>query len=158
MPHSNFPSLMQLNTSLLDRMLDGISDEEAFTRPDGKANSAHFILGHLTASRYGMAGLLGNTDEPSWRSLFSRGAEIKDKSAYPSFAELKKAWQDVSEKLHDCLTHVRNEELAAPSDLEFPGVDKTIGGSLAFLHFHEAYHLGQLGYLRRLLGLEGAIG
>ncbi|RME26999.1 MAG: DinB family protein [Candidatus Zixiibacteriota bacterium] len=158
MPHPNFASLVQLNTNLMDRMLDGISDDHAFTRPDGKANSAHFILGHLTASRYSMAGLLGIKEEPSWRELFSRGAEIKDTSAYPSFAELKNAWREISEKLQDRLSRIKDEELAAPSDSEYPGVDKTVGGSLVFLHFHESYHLGQLGYLRRLLGLEGAIG
>ena len=35
--------------------------------------------------------------------------------------------------------------------------DMNVGEWLSFLHFHEAYHIGQTGLLRRLAGKEGAI-
>jgi uncharacterized damage-inducible protein DinB len=38
-----------------------------------------------------------------------------------------------------------------------PGGDTSVGGQLSFLHFHESYHSGQLGLLRRLAGKDGAI-
>ncbi|MCH9008517.1 hypothetical protein IIA29_11025 [candidate division KSB1 bacterium] len=34
---------------------------------------------------------------------------------------------------------------------------ETVGEKLSFLHFHETYHLGQIGLLRRLAGKEGVI-
>jgi len=35
--------------------------------------------------------------------------------------------------------------------------NKTVGNQLAFFQFHEAYHAGQVGLLRRLAGKEGAL-
>ena len=43
------------------------------------------------------------------------------------------------------------------SRLDEPLEKDTLGWRLAFLQFHEAYHAGQLGLLRRLLGKDGAI-
>jgi uncharacterized damage-inducible protein DinB len=43
------------------------------------------------------------------------------------------------------------EHLAASAGKE------TVGDQLAFLQFHEAYHIGQAGLLRRLAGKDGAI-
>jgi len=37
------------------------------------------------------------------------------------------------------------------------GATRPRGAQLHFLHFHEAYHAGQLGLLRRMAGKDGAI-
>jgi hypothetical protein len=35
--------------------------------------------------------------------------------------------------------------------------DEAVMEQVTFLGFHEAYHLGQIGLLRKMLGKEGAI-
>jgi hypothetical protein len=50
------------------------------------------------------------------------------------------------------------EKLEAPAPFS-PSNDQeeTIGSLLAGLLFHESYHIGQLGLLRRLVGKDGII-
>ena len=49
------------------------------------------------------------------------------------------------------MAEIPEEEWSKPSD------DGTKLDKLAFLQFHEAYHSGQLGLLRRIVGKPGAI-
>ena len=49
------------------------------------------------------------------------------------------------------------EATAAPSPRDFPDGSKTLGDALHFMYFHETYHLGQIGYIRRMEGLPGFI-
>ena len=44
------------------------------------------------------------------------------------------------------------EHLAKPLGRALPDGSDTLGGAIRFLVWHEAYHLGQLGMLRRLAG------
>jgi uncharacterized damage-inducible protein DinB len=57
------------------------------------------------------------------------------------------------EKLLTALKEIPDERLAAKAGEG----EESVGHKLAFLVFHEAYHVGQLGLLRRNLGKEGAI-
>ncbi len=49
------------------------------------------------------------------------------------------------------------ERLAAPAPVSFAGA-KTIADLLAFFAFHEAYHLGQVGFIRKQLGHSSLAG
>lgn len=44
-----------------------------------------------------------------------------------------------------------------PADFERKLENGNVGERLAFLQFHESYHAGQVGLLRRLLGKDGVI-
>jgi len=55
------------------------------------------------------------------------------------------------ERLMARLERVTGEELAATRG------DSTMGKQLAFFQFHETYHVGQTGLLRRIAGKEGVI-
>jgi len=48
--------------------------------------------------------------------------------------------------------------LSAPPPGKLPSFDGKISGSVAFLAFHETYHVGQAAYLRTWLGHEGVAG
>jgi uncharacterized damage-inducible protein DinB len=47
------------------------------------------------------------------------------------------------------------EDGAKPFGRTLPDGSDTIGGGIRFLAWHEAYHLGQLGLLRRIAGRPG---
>jgi uncharacterized damage-inducible protein DinB len=48
--------------------------------------------------------------------------------------------------------------MAAPAPPPSPSFDGTIGGMVSFLAMHETYHVGQVVYLRRLLGHDRVVG
>jgi uncharacterized damage-inducible protein DinB len=59
----------------------------------------------------------------------------------------------VSTAIDERLEALTAEELAAPSERGFPGVERTRLGVLTFLVQHDAYHIGQLALLRKAAGL-----
>jgi hypothetical protein len=61
------------------------------------------------------------------------------------------------ERLKAGLSRITPEELAAEGLPGVPGGVTTVGTQLAFFNFHESYHAGQMGILRRLIGLSGAM-
>ena len=56
------------------------------------------------------------------------------------------------ERIQAALGRVTDADLAKPF-----GDGDTVEGWLHFLQFHEAYHIGQVALLRRIVGHEGAI-
>lgn len=148
----------RLNAAIIERVLDGFTDETIHKRPDGTGNPAHFILGHITATRYQLARILGVKIEADWEKLFDRGAEVKDAAQYPSTTELREAFGRVAEAMAQRFEEVTEIDLSAEPPWEPPTMENSIRGLANFLAFHESYHIGQLGYLRRLVGLEGAFG
>lgn len=148
----------KLNAALVERVLDGFTDEAMRFRPDGKANPAHFILGHITSVRFTIARMIGLEMKVAWEELFARGAELKDAAQYPSVTEIRAAFSEVAEAINKRFEEVTDVDLSAEPPWEPPGMEKSIRGVLNFLAFHESYHIGQLGYLRPLVGLDGAFG
>lgn len=154
----HYVDLYTLGDMTLRMALKDITEDEAFTRPSGQANSLHFILGHITSLRYYIAGLLGNEEEPPWGTMFDMGAEIKERQAYPPFSELVEKWNAITPMMIELLSAATEEKLGEPGPFQPPSGEKTVLGVISFLCWHEAYHVGQAGYVRKLLGHPGAIG
>ena|SRR3972149_3509737 len=150
--------LYNLNTGLFLKALENVKDSDLFFRPFDKANSLHWVAGHLVTSRYTSANILGIDDACPWGKMFDFGAEVKEQSVYPAVEELKTAWQDVSAKMIDRFNVVTDEDLAGDPPFEIPGMESTKAAAVAFLIFHEAYHVGQLAYIRRLRGYDRLVG
>jgi uncharacterized damage-inducible protein DinB len=66
------------------------------------------------------------------------------------------AWNEVASILQDALDAVTGEFLDKDSGVPFPAPGPTRLDALVFLAQHEAYHLGQMGLLRRISGLPAA--
>ena len=147
-----------LNNWLLWKAVGDIKESDMYTRPDEKANSMHWLVGHMTTSRYGVAGMLGIDDKPAWGEIFNRGTEALASSELPSLDELKKAWDDISAKMTSRLGEVTEDELSKEPPWQPPIDEKTIRGAIAFLSLHESYHVGQMAYIRRLLGYDQLVG
>jgi len=150
--------LYKLNTSVFDKVLEGFQDDRQFDRPAEKANSVNWVAGHMASSRYGVANMLGVNDKCPWGDLYDMGSDVADISKYPSLDEIKSAWKEISAKVLKGLEDVEEEQLIKEPPWKAPGVEHSIRGSVAFMSFHESYHLGQLGYLRKIQDLEGAFG
>jgi hypothetical protein len=59
---------------------------------------------------------------------------------------------DLTKRLQAKLATLKEDELAAPvTGVKLPNVN-TVVDALAFFAFHEAYHVGQLGYVKKAIG------
>jgi hypothetical protein len=154
----NIIGSLKLSSILLKQSVKDMKPEDIIVRPNDKANSVQFIVGHIVVSRYNMCQLLGDTNEHSFGKLFDRGEEINKSAEYPVINELKNEWDKVTSKLTDILNNVTDEKLSEKSPIDFPFPDKTLLGGIAFLTYHETYHIGQLAYNRRILGYDKLVG
>ncbi len=137
---------------LLADSVNGLSEDEWFAQPGGTTNHMMFVIGHVVAVRGMVLRMLGQEWSASWEGLFGRGAALVERGQYPSVAEMSAALKDVSVRLSDALKSAPAEVLAREPRPGVPNFDGTNGGVVAFLAFHDAYHVGQAAMLRRWLG------
>lgn len=149
------PMLTQaaLHTRLCLNCLDGMDDASARWRAEGRTNSALFIAAHLVDSRAWTARMLGLEIPEPFGGALRYGTSLDDLAELPGLEEVVDEWTAVSALLEGRIAALTSEEWAAPATQRFPVEDASVGGALAFLLHHEAYHIGQLGLLRRAVGL-----
>lgn len=143
---------------LMDKYLDGLTDAEAM-QPGPSGNSINWLVGHLALARN--HALFALTGERPWPvedlARYARGnpAATDNTGALP-LAELKArfaaAQTPITEKLAG-MTPAQAATKAPFSPLGNP--NETIASLFTTLAFHEGYHLGQIGMLRRALGKPG---
>ena len=147
-------SIFGLNTKLFRNCLDGLSDAAAQARPNQQTNNLAFIGGHLVETRAWMGRYLGLETPAPFGGMLEHGPGIDAVPDLPSVAEIRSVWEALSGALLRRLNDLTVAELAAPSPQRFPGVAATVIGGIAFLVQHESYHVGQMAYVRKYLGLS----
>ena len=150
----------QFNSKFVGMLGEGFEPEHWSRKPsDDGGNSAHWILGHLVVSRrYIVRTLGGDAPDSDWEKEFGRGAQPEDTGGFPAPAELSAQLEQTDAELGRLLPEISEERAASnwsPQGGAFPDGSKSVLGALQFLHFHESYHLGQLGLIRRMCGLPG---
>lgn len=147
--------IFKANTGQFRKALDGLTREQLFAMPGTDSNPLIWIAGHLTTGRGLLASLLGAEWQDPWAGAFRRGSSSKDVSQFPSAEEILNEWTAVSHRLADAFPKITAEQLSAQAKDGAPSFDGTVGGAVAVLTFHEGYHMGQVTYLRKWLGLAG---
>jgi uncharacterized damage-inducible protein DinB len=145
----------------LERNLGGVSHDESLISPQKAGNCLNWVLGHLTRVRNRALRLFGEKplfpDEDFNAYDDNGGVPFNADTALP-FDELKRRFKALQEPWVRGLSGISKEALEAPAPLSPTGnPNETIGSLLATLAFHEAYHVGQTGMLRRVVGREGVI-
>lgn len=148
--------MFKTNTDLVNKATDGIQPEHWFLKPGDSSNHLLWVAGHLVVSRGTVLKALGSEWSSPWASLFARGAKPVARDQYPGIEEIQKAWNDVAEQLSATLASLSADVLAKPHDK--PTFDGKVGGFVAFLAFHETYHVGQVCYLKKWLGYGQTVG
>lgn len=146
-------ALAALHTRLFLNCLEGLDDPSARRRIDGHTNSAAFVAAHLVDSRAWTARTLGAEAPAPFGGLLAYGTSIDDLAELPALEAIREEWGVVSRRLEARILTLTSAELAAPATQKFPVADPSLGGMLAFLLHHEAYHIGQLSLLRKVAGL-----
>lgn len=151
-------SLMQFNELAIDRNLEGITEEESLCHPDTGGNCLNWVLGHIVATRHGALRLLGV--EGVWSAAeidrYRRGSQpVNAVVEAKPWEELKVGERRTRQMLAEALKCATPETLG--TEVEEKTFGATIGANLLALQWHEGYHAGQLGVLRRVVGKAGAI-
>lgn len=145
-------AILALNTDLLLNCLEGLSEEDALRQLDGGGNTIAFLAAHLTDTRHFLVGRLGHPLANPLSRYLAEASSIEDIVEWPTLAELREWWLDVSRHLGDVLTRRTAEQLTRPNVHRFPLGDSSELGLIAFLVQHDSYHVGQMGFIRRQLG------
>jgi uncharacterized damage-inducible protein DinB len=141
--------------ALLERNLDGLTDELAAQRPGPTAASSAWLLAHIYATRRLILGMLG-TPQPKEEDLGADGYRGGDGvTVHVPFSELVKRFQATDERMKQAFLAVTDWDLLTKNP--GTGQEQPLEQVIAFLHMHESYHIGQIAFARKLLGLPGAM-
>ena len=126
-------------------------------QPQPRGNCFNWVLGHIVENRDKALKMFGETavltEEEA--ALYCRGSEpITDGDTAVPFARLLADFNDQ----HACIV----AGLGQAEESQFDEIVNekngfSFGDRLAFLHWHETYHVGQLEFLRQLAGTDDAI-
>jgi uncharacterized damage-inducible protein DinB len=140
---------------------EGIDQEDSLVAAAQGGNCMNWVLGHIVSTRNGLLSVLGK--EAAWTSekadRYGRGTEpIQDGKEAAALDELLTVFNASQETILKGLAEIPAERFAEPAPFSPTGKeDETVGSLVAALAFHEAYHAGQLGTLRRLANKPGAV-
>lgn len=155
------PQLLPLaqQFAVCDQFLDGIVGD--FTDSDWQVHDPaghdpRWLVGHLAVTRRRLLALVGleQAAEP-WEAHYGRGTSPAAVPADQDPRALVQALHAAHRTLAGHWDALTPEFLAKPLGRTLPDGSETVGGALGFLAWHESYHLGQLGLLRRLAGKPG---
>jgi uncharacterized damage-inducible protein DinB len=147
-----------IGTFVLQRNLAGVTNEESLRRPQPGGNTMNWIVGHVVRTRNQALRLLGENPLFDDSEFEVYGANVSAAGRPLSLDELQRRFDTLSPPLDDALRRSSPEQLSVAAPFSPTGnPNETVGTLLASIAFHEAYHLGQTGLSRRLLGKGGAL-
>ncbi|HUK36885.1 MAG TPA: DinB family protein [Vicinamibacterales bacterium] len=146
------------NDNIAERTFLGVAPDDLWKRPTPQTNGMLWIFGHIAAVRARLLSALGDDFDPGLGDLFGRGAAPQDASAYPSREKIYEASREVNRRLFAKLAALTDADLSMPAKGPGPNTVRTIGDQIAFIALHDSYHVGQLAYVRKALGLPGVVG
>lgn len=139
-------SIFDSSHEVINMSVNDISHEESLVSPPAGGNSINWVLGHMIFHRdvtreiLGLEKLYGGSLEQ-----YARGSGQLQPAKAIEFSKLREMYNSGHTELTEKL---KNTDL-------IPDAEKR--ETVTTLAFHEAYHVGQVGILRRVIGKEGAI-
>jgi len=141
--------------------LEGITQEDSLIQPRPAGNCLNWVVGHLLNTYNQILPLLGQQPvmEKGALSRYARGAgPLQNSEGALALSALMAAWDLAASRVDAGLASLTPSVLDAPAPMS-PRNDpnETVRSLLALVTFHQAYHAGQTGILRRMAGKEGAL-
>ena len=141
-----------LQTKLFNNVTIGVEGKHAQYQMNDSSNHIAWLVGHLVSTRFMLAKVLGLPSEEPFPEFFGNGKGIDTNIIYPTIKELTENWNVVSDSIANALIGLNEEAIKQKMPRPVPLGD-TLGDFMAFLMHHEAYTIGQVGLLRRAVGL-----
>jgi hypothetical protein len=142
------------NKLILGHILADFTEEE-IRRTTGGGNPALWILGHIAMVRLSLGRRIGlESDTRYWESAFGKGSDAAAPLPNVSKDSLLAEIEAGHGPLMNQISGLSAEQLSGDSGRQYPDGGNDVYGMIAFLAWHEAYHLGQLGLIRSCLGKQ----
>lgn len=145
------------NDILASQALAGLTAEQLWKCPTDRNNPMLWVAAHLVQTRTELLALLGDPFDTGWGDRFTRGATLGDPDSYPPREEVERTMGEVSARLHARLAELDDTQLAQPASMPAPGAS-TVADQIAGFAFHDSYHVGQMGFIRKALGYQPLAG
>jgi uncharacterized protein YndB with AHSA1/START domain len=146
------------NDSLAERSFQGVAEGDLWKRPTPQSNPMLWIFAHMVATRANILKLLGDDYDTGWGETFGRGAALQDTAGYPGREKINEVSREVNSRLYAKLGALTDADVSRAASRSFTNAVQTLGDQVAFLAMHDTYHVGQLAYVRKALGLPGVVG
>ncbi|MGH9856633.1 MAG: DinB family protein [Acidobacteriota bacterium] len=149
---------LKLSDFVVNKNCEGITHEDSLLHPQGGAHCINWVIGHIVKTRNEVSGLLGK--EPLYpASNFAAYTpdDFTPQKAVP-FEELKRSFHELQKSMEVEISSLTPERMLHPASFSpTRNPDETVGSLLGTILWHEAYHAGQLGIVRREIGKIGVI-
>lgn len=145
-----------LHHVLYNNVLEDFTNEETNQRlhNDQNINHVKYLAGHLLNSQYGLADLAGVEIEKKWTDLFAvmGQSSARDDFPYPGIEDIRNEWNEMYHPVRNGLKELTAQALSQTPPEPFDRLADSSGELWAFINHHTAYHIGQIGILRRGFG------
>ena len=149
---------LKLSDVVMNKNCDGITHEDSLLEPQGGAHCMNWVVGHIVKTRNEVLRMLGK--EPLYpKNNFAAYTpdDFTQQKAVP-FEELKRCFRELQKPMEDGISSLTSERMQRPASVSPTGnPDETVGSLLGAILWHEAYHAGQVGIMRRGIGKAGVI-
>lgn len=142
-------ALFDMQTAFFSRALAEISDEDAYSRLNTKANHIAWLAGSLVQQRFRMTEETSPGLKQTGEELFKDDKGIQENAKYPTIAEYLKDWEKISPIAREALVMIDDHKLDSKIDMGF--MQMTYFELITFTIYREASLIGQLALWRRLL-------
>lgn len=142
---------------VIKRQIDGVTHDQTLLQPPFRGNCMNWVLGHMLEARNE---ILQQLNQPivllaSADGLYkAESAPITPTSPAAPLATLLTGFDESLARIEQGLQSVPEEEMATIINAER---QTTLRATISFSVWHEAYHLGQLEYLRQLTGVNDKV-
>ena len=147
-----------LTSRVIHMQTEGLTNADSLIQPPFRGNCLNWVLGHILAGRNQVLELLGKpqfwgeAEAARYRSGSDPvTAEDQALSLERLLADLDRSQEQIAAALESCSPALLAEPVGESE------ADQSRGQAVAFLHWHETYHTGQLELLRQLAGKNDAI-
>lgn len=147
----------RMHTQSFMNVLDGISEEDALKRIEGRTNHVVWMGGNFVNMRYGLAGVLGIQEQDPYNNLFFQGKALDESFKYPTLKELKANFHRISPVVYKTLLTITDARLNEkfPLDMQVSFFPETLLNFIGMCIGREDYLCGQMGLMRRILDYPG---
>ena len=145
-------STYKVNSTLLLNSFKDVDEKIALKRPNKKTNSMMFLALHLIDARNFILTQLGVEIKSPFAKYLDWSKSIDEVKIYPKLSRVISEWKKLDTVFMKKMNSLSPKQLGVKLKMDFPG-GKSVLNMITFLSQHEAYHVGQLGLLRKFNGL-----
>lgn len=152
-PAQTLVDLWEISNNVIHRQCQDITQAESLLQLPFQGNCLNWVIGHMLKARDDCLKMLGLPPFLSEAELAVYGGGCQPLTDPAKASDLESLLARLDQALEKLSIAIRERgEEGLREQVIFFRESTDVGGALAFLQWHEAYHLGQLELLRQLAG------